>query len=415
MLHSELTTNGNMTESKSAGRVPSDLTSTHAEIVGWGKCLPPATLTNADLSTFLDTSDEWIFKRTGIKSRPISHVPVSQLAHVAALRALASAGLDPASVDLVILGSCTADEQMPNTSSRVQRSIGAIRAAAIDVNTACTSFMYALSYASALIRVGSIQNAVVIGSDTLSSFMDWDDRRPSVVFGDGAGAVVLHATDERRGIIGEKLGCIYEKRDVLRIKGIGAAYANEDLTYGTTEWDFDGREVFRLAVNSMTGSSKMLLNQIGFANADVDLVIPHQANLRIVEAVARRLNMPMGKIFVNLERCGNLSSASIPVAIVDALEEGKILPNSTVLVPAFGGGMTWSAHLIRWGSRVTSCGTSVVRLSETSQSGLDLVRALRDRKGNAPSGHLPASKYEEPAQSSRIGTHHGLDTPSNTW
>src|SRR5579862_178285 len=188
-----------------------------AEIVGWGKCLPPATLSNADLSTFLDTTDDWILRRTGIRSRPISHAPVSELAHVAALHALAAAGLRPEDLELVVLGSCTADEQMPNTSSRIQRSIGARRAAAVDVNTACTSFMYAMSYASALIRTGTIETALVVGADTLSAYMDWNDRRPSVVFGDGAGAVVLRATDEPVGILAEKLGCVTEQRDVLRI------------------------------------------------------------------------------------------------------------------------------------------------------------------------------------------------------
>src|SRR6266567_2712943 len=258
-------------------------TAIYAEIVGWGKCIPPAVLSNADLSTLFDTSDEWIFKRTGIRCRPISHVPVSELAHVAAMHALACAGLAPTEVELIVIGSCTGDEQMPNTASRVQRSIGACNAAAVDVNTACTSFMYALSYASSLVRTGAVRTALVIGADTLSAFIDWDDRRPSVVFGDAAGAVLVRATSGPIGIVGERLGCVYESRDVLRIKGIGAAYANAGLTLGTTKWDFDGPEVFRQAVLSMSAGAREVLLKTGCNLSDIDLVIPHQANLRIIQ------------------------------------------------------------------------------------------------------------------------------------
>ena len=365
----------------------------HAEITGWGKCLPPAMLSNADLSSLLDTSDDWIFKRTGIRCRPISHVPVSELAHVAAMHALASAGLAPTDLELIVIGSCTGDEQMPNTASRVQRSIGARNAAAVDVNTACTSFMYALSYGSSLVRTGAVRNALVIGADTLSAVMDWDDRRPSVVFGDAAGAVVIKATSHPVGIVAERLGCVYESRDVLRIKGLGTAYANAGLTFGTTQWDFDGPEVFRQAVIAMsTGASEVLL-KAGCNLSNIDLVIPHQANLRIIEAVARRLRAPMDKVFTDLEMRGNLSSASVPVAIVDALEQGRITPHCRLLIPAFGGGMTWSAHIIKWGERTASVGTSQVELSPSSATGLDLVHALRAKKGAPPHRGLPEARY----------------------
>jgi 3-oxoacyl-[acyl-carrier-protein] synthase III len=375
-------------------RIPAAGTnSTYAEIVGWGKCLPPAILSNADLTTLLDTTDDWIYSRTGIRQRPISHVPVSDLGYVAAMRALASAGLAPRDVELVVLGSCTGDEQMPNTASRIQRSIGAIQAAAVDINTACTSFMYALSYASSMVRTGAVSNAVVIGSDTLSSFMDWGDRRPAVVFGDGAGAVVLKATTEPVGIVGEKLGCVYKSRDVLRIKGIGTAYANAGMTFGTTEWDFDGREVFRQAVVAMSSGAKQVLLKVGYTKDEIDLVIPHQANLRIIEAVARRLGAPMDKVFTHLEKCGNLSSASIPVALVDAIEQGRLRPNCTLLVPAFGGGMTWSAHVIKWGRRTRSLGTSTIELRPCEKTGLELVHALRAKKDIRPPSELPDAIY----------------------
>ncbi len=365
----------------------------YAEIAGWGKCVPSALLTNASLATFLETSDDWIFRRTGIRQRPISHVPVSELAFVASSEALACAGLSASEVELVVLGSCTGDEQMPNTASRVQRSLGAKRAAAVDVNTACTSFMYALSYASALIRSGAVANAVVIGSDTLSAFMDWDDRRPAVVFGDAAGAVVLRATTERVGIVGEVLGCLYDSRDVLRIKGIGAAYANADVTLGSTSWDFDGPEVFRQAVTSMVRAARAVLSKSQCPLADIDLVVPHQANQRIIEAVARRLGAPLAKVFTHVEKRGNLSSASIPVALVDALEQGRINKLSRLLIPAFGGGMTWSAHIVRWGGRTVPLGRSSVRLAPSTETGLDLVHALQMKKNKRPGGELPEAIY----------------------
>lgn len=367
--------------------------STFAEIVGWGKCIPSATLTNADLSTFLDTNADWILRRTGIASRPISHVPVSELASVAAEHALACAGMEAQEIDLVVIGSCTGDEQMPNTASRVQRSLGARRAAAVDVNTACTSFMYALSYGSALIRTGAVRSAVVIGSDTLSAFMDWDDRRPSVVFGDAAGAVVLRATDEPVGILGEALGCVYESRDVLRIKGMGSAYANAGVTFGTTAWDFDGPEVFRQAVHAMAAASKRVLEKTCLTEREIDLVVPHQANMRIIEAVARRLGTPMAKVFTHVLERGNLSSASMPVAIVEALERKRVLPGAQLLLPGFGGGMTWSAHIIRWGKRVSPIGSSQAKLAPSSKTGLDLVRSLRERKGLRPGPGLPEASY----------------------
>jgi 3-oxoacyl-[acyl-carrier-protein] synthase-3 len=253
--------------------------------------------------------------------------------------------------------------------------------------------MYALSYGSALIRTGAVRNAVIVGSDTLSAFMDWDDRRPSVVFGDAAGAVVLRATDQPVGIMGEVLGCAYESRDVLRIKGIGSAYANAGVTFGTTAWDFDGPEVFRQAVHAMTVAAKKVLEKTALTDEDIDLVVPHQANLRIIEAVARRLGTSMEKVFTHVLERGNLSSASMPVAIVEALEKRRVRPGARLLLPGFGGGMTWSAHVIQWGERVSPLGTSNIGLPPTTKTGLDLVQSLRARKGAKPGAALPEASY----------------------
>ncbi len=214
---------------------------TYAAITGWGKCMPPSVLTNADLATFMETDDEWITSRTGIRERRISHVPTTGLAHVAAARALACAGLEAKDVDLIVLGSCSYDEQVPNSASGVQALLGAGNAAAMDVNTACTSFLYGLSSANAMIRTGVVRNAVVIGVEVISPFMDWGNRNVAVLFGDGAAAVVLQATEERTGLLSEKLGCYADARHILRVRGMGAAYANRGIPVGVTSWDFDGR------------------------------------------------------------------------------------------------------------------------------------------------------------------------------
>lgn len=352
-----------------------------AAITGWGKSVPPTTLSNSDLSTLLKTSDDWIVKRTGIRQRPISHVAVSELAHVAAARAIACAGLAHEDIELVILGSCTGDDQMPNTASRVQRSLGAKNAAAMDVNTACTSFMYAFSVGSSLIRTGAVRNAVVIGADTLSRCMDWTNRGPAVLFGDGAGAIVLQGAPEPLGIIGEVLGCDTTDRDMLRINGMSSFPSQKQSPPGTTSWVFDGPEIFRQAVTAMVAASKSVLNKCGITVDAIDLVIPHQANLRIIESVSRRLNISGDRVYANVERCGNLSSASIPVALVDALDEGRVSARNLLLIPAFGGGLTWSAHVVRWGTRTTALGTCTLELPRTDSTGLDLVRGLQARRG----------------------------------
>jgi 3-oxoacyl-[acyl-carrier-protein] synthase-3 len=197
------------------------------------------------------------------------------------------------------------------------------------------------------------------------------------------------------GIMAEVLGCYYSSRDVLRIKGIGTAYANAGVTLGTTAWDFDGAEVFRQAVRGMTTAAKDVLVKVGLTDQDIDLIVPHQANLRIIEAVARRLGVSMTKVFTHVRERGNLSSASIPVAFVDALEQGRLSPNSRVLVPAFGGGMTWSAHVVQWGDRSTPLGASAVTLPPTQKTGLELVQDLRKRKGGKPGRDSPEITYPQ--------------------
>jgi 3-oxoacyl-[acyl-carrier-protein] synthase-3 len=353
---------------------------THAAIIGWGKCLPPATLRNQDLATFLDTDDEWITSRTGMKERRISHVPLGELAHVAAARALACAGISAEAVDLVVLGSTIGDELAPNVASGVARRLGARNAGAMDLNTACTSFLYGLSSATALVRTGVIRTALVIGAEVPTPFLDWEDRNTAVLFGDGCGAVVIQASDREEGLLAERLGCYSDARGALDIRGVGARYANLGLPYGHTRWNFDGQEIFRRAVVGMAQAGEEALAKRGLGPGDVDLVVPHQANRRIIDGVGKRLGVAPEKVFVNVQRYANMSAATVPVALVEALEEGRVRPGATLLLPAFGAGLTWCAHLVRWGERVTPLATSDVELPPCERSGLELVNELRAKR-----------------------------------
>ncbi len=353
---------------------------TYAAITGWGKCLPPSVLTNADLATFLDTNDEWITSRTGIKERRISHVPLEEMGYVAAMRALAAAGLDPADVELIVFGTCSFDDQVPNQASGLQVRLGAKKAAAMDVNTACTSFLYSLSTATAMIRTGVVRNAVVLGGELISAFMEWQNRGVSVLFGDGCAAVVLQASDREEGLLNERLGCDSDARKTLVVEGMGTRYANFTRTYGDTHWVFEGQEIFKRAVIGMSGACADVLAARNLSADDVALVVPHQANLRIIEAVAKRAGVPMERVFVNVHRYGNMSAATVPVALVEALEAGRVQPGSLVLMPAFGAGLTWCAHLVRWGERVTPRGSSDVELPPCKSTALELVRTLIEKR-----------------------------------
>ena len=352
----------------------------HAAIVGWGKCLPPAVLSNKDLESFFETSDAWIKQRTGISERRVSHVLLGEMAYVAAERALAAAGIKGSDVELIVFGTCSHDEQVPNMASGLQRRIGAPNSAAMDVNTACTSFLYGLSTATAMIRCGTVRNALLIGAELISPFMDWTNRNVAVLFGDGAAAVVLQATDREEGVLAEKLGCYGESRDILAIDGMGGRYANLGKLYGECAWRFDGPEVFKRAVLGMSHACEAVLTQRGVSPQTIDLVIPHQANLRIIEAVAKRTRVPMERVYVNIQRYGNMSSATVPVALCEALEEARIRPGATLLLTGFGGGLTWCAHLVRWGQRVQPLGGSSVELPPCDRTAVELIHDVMKRK-----------------------------------
>jgi 3-oxoacyl-[acyl-carrier-protein] synthase-3 len=345
-----------------------------ATITGWGKCMPPAVLSNADLATFLDTDDAWITSRTGIRERRVSHVSLADMAEVAARRALAGAGVDPKSVDLIVFGTCSMDEQVPNMASGLQARLGAAGAGAMDVNTACTSFLYGLATASAMIRSGVVKRALVIGGELISPMMDWTNRNVAVLFGDGCAAVVLEATDREEGVLADRLGCFGESRGILQIHGMGLAYANRGWSLGDTDWVFEGQDIFKRAVVGMSEACEAVLAARGLAPEDIHVVVPHQANLRIIEAVAKRAGIPMERCFVNVQRYGNMSSATVPVALVEALEQGRIAPGRHILLTGFGAGLSWSAHVLRWGERVTPLGESDAELPPCTKSALEIVR-----------------------------------------
>lgn len=353
---------------------------TSAAITGWGKCLPPAVLSNDDLAIMLDTSDEWVTTRTGIRERRISHVSLEELAYVAAARALACAGLESSELELIVFGTCSHDDQVPNMASGIQTRLGAAGAAAMDVNTACTSFLYGLSTATAMIRTGVVRNALVIGAELISPFMDWSDRNVAVLFGDGAAAVVVEATEREEGLLAEKLGCYGDARETLRVQGMGGRYANQGMLYGITHWQFEGQEIFRRAVHGMGTACESALGKLKVTSDEVDLVIPHQANLRIIEAVAKRAHISMERVFVNVQRYGNMSAATVPVALCEAVEQNRVKAGALLLMPAFGGGLTYCAHVVRWGERVTPLQDAKAELPPNDRTALELIRGVVERK-----------------------------------
>jgi 3-oxoacyl-[acyl-carrier-protein] synthase-3 len=237
-----------------------------------------------------------------------------------------------------------------------------------------------------LIRTGTVRTAVVIGVELITPYMDWENRNVAVLFGDGCAAVVLQASDREEGLLGERLGCAADARQSLRVRGMGCAYANRDVVFGNTLWDFDGQEIFRRAVQGMTQASAAVLRNCGVRPEDVDLVVPHQANLRIIEAVITRTGISMDKVMLTVQRYGNMSSATVPVALTEAVAEGRVKPGSLILMPAFGAGLTWCAHLVRWGDRVTPLTTSDAALPPSPMTALELVNGIRAHKAASREG-----------------------------
>ena len=345
----------------------------YAAITGWGKCVPPAILTNDEIASVIDTTDEWIKSRSGISERRVSHVPGSDLATVAGKRALAAADCDAADLDLLIVATCTPDTVIPSTAAHVQRKIEATNAAVFDLNAGCCGFVYSLSVATAMIRSGAYQKALVIGSERVTWFLNWSLRDTAVLFGDGAGAVVVEPSSTESGLLFSHLGCEGQAADALQIPNFGTAGNRFQENYGNFGVQFDGREIFRRAVRGMAHETNIVLNHLGLSDDDIDMIIPHQANLRIIEALAKHLKVDMSKVEVNIQNYGNTSAATIPIALVEALEAGRIKPGDRILLAAFGAGLTRAAGLLRWGERVKPLKQSDAELPPCDQTALEIL------------------------------------------
>jgi 3-oxoacyl-[acyl-carrier-protein] synthase-3 len=323
-------------------------------ILGTGAYAPERILTNSDLSRLVDTSDEWIRSRSGIRERRIAAADeaTSDLAVSAARRALEDAGVAASEVDLLIIATVTPDFPMPATACLVQHRLGVpSEAACFDLNAACSGFIYALDVACAMVGSGRHRKALVIGAEKLSSVVDWKDRGTCLLFGDGAGAAVVGPSQRPGiGLIGSRLGTLGEYADLLCIPGGGSRTpaAPKSLSRGDHHIKMKGKEVFKLAVRLMEEAARDILEQHGLSANQIGLVIPHQANLRIIEAIAQYLELPVDRFFVNVDRYGNTSAASIPIALDEARKAGRTKPGEVTLLVAFGAGLTYGSALIRW-------------------------------------------------------------------
>jgi 3-oxoacyl-[acyl-carrier-protein] synthase-3 len=320
-------------------------------IIGVGEYLPEKVLTNADLERMVDTSDEWITTRTGIRERRIAakNEASSDLAYEAAKKALKSANLAPADVDLIIVATVTPDMCFPSVACLLQNAIAARKAACFDVSAACAGFVYALTAAQQFIAAGMYKNALVVGTEVMSSVTDWKDRNTCVLFGDGAGAVVLGEVPSG-GILASYLGSDGSKADILQVPAGGSRKPASVHTIEARQHyvKMQGNELFKLAVTIMADAAQVALKKAGLECSDIDLVIPHQANIRIIMAMAKKLNLPQEKIFLNIERYGNMSSASTVTALCEAVQAGRIRKGDIVLLDAFGAGLVWGAVVIKW-------------------------------------------------------------------
>ncbi|EPR30211.1 3-oxoacyl-[acyl-carrier-protein] synthase III [Geobacillus sp. WSUCF1] len=307
-----------------------------AGIIGVGRYVPEKVLTNFDLEKMMDTSDEWIRTRTGIEERRIAadDIDTSDMAYFAAKRALQDAGMEAKDIDLILVATVTPDRPFPSVACMLQERLGAVNAAALDISAACAGFMYGMVTAAQFIDTGAYKYILVVGADKLSKITDWTDRNTAVLFGDGAGAVVMGPVSPGRGILSFELGA----------DGTGGKHLYKDEYIV-----MNGREVFKFAVRQMGESSVRVLEKAGLTKDDVDFLIPHQANIRIVEAARQRLELPEEKISTTIRRYGNTSAASIPISLVEELEAGKIHDDDLIIMVGFGGGLTWGAIALRWG------------------------------------------------------------------
>lgn len=324
----------------------------YIRIVGTGSAAPDQVLTNADLEKIVDTSDEWITERSGIKERHIApkDKASSDYAFLASRKAMEMAGVTPDEIDMIIVGTVTPDAPLPSTACILQDKLGAKNAAVMDIVAACSGFIYGLSIARALILVGQVKTVLVVGVETLSRFVNWTDRSTCVLFGDGSGAAVVRGSSEPGGIINAYLKGDGSLAHLLQIP-IGGGRIPIDASNVCHEDRYikmEGQEVFKSAVKAMGEAATKILELCNISSKDISLMIPHQANIRIIEATAKRIKLPMDRVYVNIHKYGNTSAASIPIALDEAVREGRIKKGDKILLVAFGAGFTWGATLIEW-------------------------------------------------------------------
>lgn len=331
-------------------------------MIATGSYLPERVVSNEELSTWVDTSDDWIRQRTGIRQRHLARDDemTSDLAIKAARNALDMAGLEGEDIDLIIVATTTPDDTFPATATKVQKALGAFNGAAFDVQAVCAGFVYALAVADNFLKVGQARTALVIGAETFSRLLDWEDRTTCVLFGDGAGAVLLRATEaagDGWGVLSTHLHADGRERDILYVDGGPSA------TKSVGHVRMNGKEVFRHAVSKLSGVIDESLDANGLSAADVDWLIPHQANRRIIDAMANRMKLPAEKVVVSIERHANTSAASVPLALDEAVRDGRVRPGDLLLLEAIGGGLAWGAGLVRFGipARMERSGTETVR------------------------------------------------------
>ncbi len=324
----------------------------YAHIIGWGKYAPSNVVTNDDLAKKIDTTDEWIRERTGIAQRHIATEKESTatMAILAARQAIENANVRPLEIDLVIVATVSPEYPFPATACLVQSAIGAERAGAFDLEAGCSGFVYGLASAAGMIRGGMYDTILVIGAETLSRFVDWKDRATCVLFGDGAGAAILRASEEPGGVMASVLGSDGSGGELLIVPGGGAKHpAGPDTVLSRMHYvRMNGREVYRFATRVMAEASKIVVERAGWSLDQIDLFIPHQANARIIDSAAKSLKLAPERIFVNLQDYGNTSAASIPIALCEAVDAGKVAPGNHVVLVGFGAGLTWAACAIEW-------------------------------------------------------------------
>src|SRR5215471_19214838 len=328
------------------------MTNLNAGVLGTGHSYPEGVLTNADLEKMVDTSDEWITSRTGIKQRRKSAPGeyTSQFAVRAAQEAIERAAIDPNEIDLILCATVTPDQILPSTACLIQAELGANKAAAMDIVAACSGFLYGLTIANPMIRGGQVKYALVIGAELLTRYVDYTDRSTCILFGDGAGAAVLGPVAADRGILAARIRSDGRYEEQLYAPGGGTkgGFTADTIARGDHFFKMRGNEVFKVAVRSMNDISRQVLCEAGLQTEDIDLFIPHQANQRITEAVANQLKVDMSRVYSNIARTGNTSSASIPICLDECVETDRIKPGDNVLMASFGGGFTWGAVALRW-------------------------------------------------------------------